>query len=241
MIRPQAWFEDYWRKYDRNPYKPNPEAKKLARAWAKRVGFPPIVETPVVSVDPAVSRAIAVAYHKAKSNPKDPLVQRAYNALVREVRLQWKLLPLTLSYYGDNDAPPYTDSKEMMDDVLENRHLWVYKGGQAIHKLLPMRDNIKFRAIHDYFGHAAGGFSFGPNGEENAWVEHSKMFSPWARLAMTTETRGQNSWFNFGPHSKLPPDKRPFAVQKAIILPRPFLVHPVFVDAYKDYPGFILP
>jgi hypothetical protein len=57
--------------------------------------------------------------------------------------------------------------------------------------------NDVFRFVHDFFGHAKIGNSFGPIGEENAWKIHSVMYSPLARRAMTSETRGQNSFVNF--------------------------------------------
>jgi hypothetical protein len=60
--------------------------------------------------------------------------------------------------------------------------------------------NDLFRAVHDYFGQAVEGNQFGPAGEERAWLKHVSMFSPLAVKAMTSETRGQNSWVNFGPH-----------------------------------------
>jgi hypothetical protein len=53
-----------------------------------------------------------------------------------------------------------------------------------------------------------------------AWHEHAKMFSPLARRALTTETHGQNSWVNYSEgHESLPLKERPFAEQKAILLP----------------------
>lgn len=39
-------------------------------------------------------------------------------------------------------------------------------------------------------------------GEERAWNLHSLMFSDDARPVMTAETRGQNSWLNFGPNAE---------------------------------------
>jgi hypothetical protein len=62
--------------------------------------------------------------------------------------------------------------------------------------------NDVFRAIHDYYGHAKEGLGFRADGEENAWRAHASMFSPLARMAMTSETRGQNSWLNYGPHGE---------------------------------------
>jgi hypothetical protein len=62
---------------------------------------------------------------------------------------------------------------------------------------IPLLANDIFRFVHDFFGHAKLGNGFGAVGEENAWNVHSKMYSPLAKRAMTTETRGQNSWVNF--------------------------------------------
>jgi intein/homing endonuclease/GGDEF domain-containing protein len=87
--------------------------------------------------------------------------------------------------------------------------------------------------VHDLFGHAMEGYQFGPRGEENAWNAHSQMFSPEAVPAITSDTKGQNSWVNFGPHMRnaegglmkpgepgwIPPTDRPYAENKAGILP----------------------
>ena len=61
------------------------------------------------------------------------------------------------------------------------------------------RINDIFRVVHDYFGHAKEGVGFRAGGEENAWRSHGSMYSPEALPAVTSETRGQNSWLNYGP------------------------------------------
>jgi hypothetical protein len=241
MLRPIRHFAEYWkrRSYYPNPYRENHAAQTLARMYARKVGFPPVMETPFVEPVIAVSRVIAQYYAKTKSVPRDPQVRRCYNDLKQEVSFQYTILPVKITPYGDKGAP-YNDSKDMMDDLIANRHLYVYSGGED-HPLFTRKENFKFRAVHDFFGHAARGFAFGPRGEENAWIEHSKLFSPFARMALSTETRGQNSWVNFGPYSNLPPDKRPYAKQKVFILPRQLRLHPVFMEAYSRYPEFVGP
>ena len=59
--------------------------------------------------------------------------------------------------------------------------------------------NDLFRAVHDAFGHSLEGAGFRARGEENAWQAHVRLFTGDAVGAMTSETRGQNSWLNFGP------------------------------------------
>ena len=66
----------------------------------------------------------------------------------------------------------------------------------------PVTVNDLFRAVHDAFGHGLEGAGFRARGEENAWQAHAKMYTGLARGAMTSETRGQNSWLNFGPYGE---------------------------------------
>jgi len=62
--------------------------------------------------------------------------------------------------------------------------------------------NDLFRAVHDAFGHGIEGAGFRAQGEENAWQAHVRLFTGSARGAITSETRGQNSWLNFGPYGE---------------------------------------
>jgi hypothetical protein len=62
--------------------------------------------------------------------------------------------------------------------------------------------NDLFRAVHDAFGHGLEGSGFRADGEENAWQSHVRLFTGSAVGAITTETRGQNSWLNYGPYGE---------------------------------------
>jgi len=98
-------------------------------------------------------------------------------------------------------------------------------------KNVPVNDI--FRAVHDFFGHAKEGYEFGPRGEYNAYLAHARMFSEDAVQALAAETLGQNSWVNYGEHLRrkdgslpvkgdadyLPVTERPYAEQKAALLP----------------------
>ena len=140
------------------------------------------------------------------------LVNKAYAELAKEVDAQFKALPIKVDFHeGDKN---YENSAEMLDDVHNFNHLWVFKGGDD-HPSLGSKTmdangltvNDKFRAVHDYFGHSIDGYQFGKDGEENAWIEHSKMFSPLSRLALSSETRGQNSFVNYSGVNDVPLQK----------------------------------
>lgn len=185
-----------------------------------------------VSVSP-LANDIAEAYKKAVSNPNDPDVIAAYTKFADEVEDQYKYLTEELGVKVDfiPDADAYVklsaegkavpDPVAMMDDIDLNNTLKVRDSAQDFatdpHPILSADINNKFRAVHDYFGHAGSGRGFMADGEEAAWVAHSQMFSPLARRAMTTETRGQNSVFN---------QTGQFAPQKAILLPDEFVALP---------------
>lgn len=88
-----------------------------------------------------------------------------------------------------------------------------------------LRYNDLFRIVHDYFGHGLEGATFSSRGEENAWQAHVRMYSPLAAKAMTTETRGQNSWVNYSDavgeqnrNSKNKAEETQYAEQKVTIL-----------------------
>lgn len=137
------------------------------------------------------------------------LVNKSYAQLIKETQLQYESLPVKVTYHEKGEGN-YENNFEMLDDVHNFNHLWVYKGGED-HTALGSKTmdkngltaNDKFRGVHDYFGHSVEGYQFGKDGEENAWIEHSKMFSPLAQWALTSETRGQNSWVNYSGINKV--------------------------------------
>ncbi len=222
--------------YELNPYIENSAAQKIAADYCTMKGYPVPQHTEYVHVDESRARKMAEFFTEAKDGKYDTETQLAYNALIAEVEEQYGMLPVEIVPV-DGASYPYKDSKEMMDDVLHNNRLAVFDGGDD-HSLLTREQNFKFRAVHDYFGHAQFGYAFGPRGEENAWMEHSKMFSPVARQALTCETRMQNSWVNFGPFSHLPVKDRPYAEQKAFIPAPEMVTNPELERVYSPYPWF---
>lgn len=75
-------------------------------------------------------------------------------------------------------------------------------GGPDSTVMAPVYANDLFRAVHDAFGHGLEGAGFRAQGEENAWQAHVRLFTGSAVAAITSETRGQNSWVNYGPQGE---------------------------------------
>jgi hypothetical protein len=183
---------------------------------------------------------MARVYDQLVSDPTNPAVISAYKKLVEETKQQYDYLTNKLGIkieYIKGD--PYNvknaagemipDSRLMMEDVLKNKRLQVRDSSIDFvdypHPILSIEENNLFRAVHDFFGHAASGRGFAVDGEEAAWVSHSSMFSPEARRAMTTETRGQNSYYNF-----FDPKRKTFAPQKAALFPEEYTLLPKELD-----------
>jgi hypothetical protein len=225
---------------------PNDEARSHAAEYVKEAGIPAPRRQRYAKLDESVSRSIAEWYDKAPDQRNDPAVRDAYRAMADETKAQWDHLVRKgvkfEAYTGEGQ--PYADSRAMMADVRDNKHLYFFPSdagfGQdqsnADHPLMQpagVKDangrelvyNDIFRAVHDYYGHAKEGVGFGPRGEENAWLSHSQMYTEAARRAMSAETRGQNSWVNFGPHgehNRANPQDTRYAEQKVLLMPREF-------------------
>lgn len=224
-----------------------PEAQRVAEDYMRKAGLPYDPPSRYVKVDPARAKRIADAYEQMKHAPDDPQVKAAYDAMAKETLAQYQSIldsGMTFDFIPKGAADPYNGNpRNMIEDVRNNKHMWVYStedgfGSRADfdpkkNPLLadsgfkfgdrPATVNDIFRAVHDYFGHVKEGVGFRADGEENAWRAHSAMYSPEARKAMTTETRGQNSWVNYGPFGETnrtaKSEDTHYADQKTGILP----------------------
>ena len=236
----------------------NEDIESIENNYIKNNGLEKPVDIEIRKLNTEYSKAMADVYEAAKHTPLDKEVQKAYKALASESKKQFEAL-LKAGYkveMWDGKGEPYANSVEMVEDLRDNKHLYVFSTEEGFgetgitpqnRKENPMladsgyKDvngkklllNDLFRFVHDAFGHGKLGNSFGPVGEENAWYVHSQMFSPDARRAMTSETRGQNSWVNFGPQLRnkdgslpkrgdknyVPLSQRDFAPQKNFLFP----------------------
>ncbi len=190
------------------PYKlgKNPPSSLQKQAPIGRIFLEATKETPQYKAATLKSydRVMPDVLQKAKVKSYDDLLEKSYLQLAKEVKSQFDSLPIAMSYYRGGEGN-YKSSKEMFEDIDKRGHMFVYQGGEP-HDFLGSTDpdtglsyNEMFRAVHDYFGHAVHRNQFGPMGEETAWAAHSQMFSPLARIAMSSETRGQNSLVNYSP------------------------------------------
>lgn len=226
------------------PFQP---AHDAAAAYMQRAGMKYEPARKYAKVDRARAERIAAAFDSMKHEPQNPVVKRAYEQMIRETLAQYEQIMatgLTVEFIDfAKTGDPYGNPRNAILDVVNNNHMWVFstKDGFGSSDLdvsdnpllaetpfeisgQPALANDIFRVVHDYFGHIKDGVGFRADGEENAWRSHAAMYSPLARMAMTSETRGQNSWLNFGPYGEAnrtaKTEDTHFADQKIGLLPQ---------------------
>ena len=206
---------------------PNPETSDISAKYKKEKGIETTAGEKITELDTNKSMEIADAYEAMENNPNDPEVKEAYEALAKETIDQYKAMTdagYEIEIY-EGKGEPYANSQEMIDDLINNKHMYIFSTEQGYGEAgitdqqrqenamlaetefvdkngKPLLINDLFRGVHDFFGHSERGNGFGAKGEENAWDVHARMFTDKARRAMTAETRGQNSWVNFGPQMR---------------------------------------
>lgn len=211
---------------------PDANLVKIAQEYAKRNGIPYKRQASYVEVDEDRAKRIAQAYDEMPHAPQDPAVKEAYADLIRQTRAQYDALVndgYEFTFF-DSQSDPYGGNPfNAMRDLRKNKRMAVYGTydgygtdgitGAAIEDNPMLADtglrwkdqagvehmvtaNDLFRAVHDAFGHGLEGAGFRARGEENAWQAHARLFTGPAVGAITSETRGQNSWLNFGPYGE---------------------------------------
>ncbi|MCS6944184.1 MAG: hypothetical protein RMK97_02005 [Sutterellaceae bacterium] len=221
--------------------------QEAAERYMRDAGIDYRPQRQFVEVDPEFATRVAKAYEEMKHNPNDPMVRAAYQKMIEETVAQYEALRRA-GYKFDfmpEGRDPYGNPRNAIKDLVQNKRMLVFPteagfGGPAS-KHIDVSDNpllMKvgekwsgkdvtandlFRAVHDAFGHAKEGVGFRARGEENAFQQHMTMYSPLAARAMATETRGQNSWVNFGPYAaknrRASPADTEYAPQKVGLLP----------------------
>ena len=211
---------------------PAPGLVDVARSYAAAAGIPHRRQAVYAEVDEGRARRLADAYAEMKHAPQDPKVQEAYADMIRQTKDQYQALVKAgyeFTFFDQHSDPYQGNPMAAMRDLRANKRMAVYgtydgygtegitgaeiQGNPMLEPtgltwpdqrgvMHPVVANDLFRAVHDAFGHGLEGASFRARGEENAWQAHVRLFTGPAIAAITSETRGQNSWLNYGPHGE---------------------------------------
>lgn len=216
----------------------------IAKSYVADKGLVYSPQTKYATIDEGRAIRLAQAYEGMANNPNDPKVKKAYNAMIEETMAQYEALRKK-GYKFDfmpESGDIYGNPRNAINDIVQNKRLSIFPTEQGFGSLVessqanpllmktgetwngkPVTANDVFRAVHDVFGHGKHGVGFRATGEENAFQSHARMYSPEALPATTSETRGQNSWVNYGPYGefnrKASPLETIYAEQKTGVMP----------------------
>lgn len=211
---------------------PDPRLVAVAEQYARDNGIPFARQAQYAQVDPERAARIAAAYAEMQHAPQDPAVKEAYENLIAQTMAQYQALAKAgyQFWFIEPTSDPYSSPWDAMRDLRANQSMgvfptqagfgsgateidisdnplmadtglmWPYGGPNG--ELKPVLANDLFRAVHDAFGHGLEGAGFRAQGEENTWQAHIRLFTGSAKGAITSETRGQNSWLNYGPYGE---------------------------------------
>lgn len=188
----------------------NPVAD-AAKSYAESQGLTWKAPSPNVRVNPRRGHTQYLAYRDAQNAPTEaPGIRESYAVMREHIGQQFQHLIRPEAEGGmgftfeATDTDPYPNPEAMAEDVANKKIKVLKTSATGGHEFFTDEENDQFRAVHDVFGHAAIGRNFSRHGEEAAFLSHRQMFPKEAHAALASETRGQNSFLNFGPDNTFP-------------------------------------
>lgn len=172
-----------------------------------------LTEGVVVHGKELLAYTIVIAEKYKELPTYDPSAQPYWDLLVESnERLAKRVLGDLDVTYTEED--PYRNMNELLNDVIVNKRLKVYKTPGETHPGMRAVDNDLFRALHDAVAHVGGNMkqflrfladkkagkreryiplssNFTVRGEMNAYGIHARLAPPKARGALFTEVVGQ--------------------------------------------------
>ena len=106
---------------------------------------------------------------------------RLYEALPKDLRVRFK------------PGQPYATAADMRR-VISTRYL-VISTDNNFHPVWTREENLRFRAVHDWYGHILTGYDFTLNGELGAYMATGELHTPSAKHALFTEVYVQALYF----------------------------------------------
>lgn len=144
---------------------------------------------------------VAKAYKNAPSMDRSALSH--WRALQKAVARQFKMIsrgedepynPKRQRYrVVFSSENPYKTAEDMRAQVRKTGDLVIWNG-ESEHPVMSAEENLKLRAVHDYFAHIAGGAGFGLRGEISAYNRHMNFTPKQAAPALFTEVVGQAAY-----------------------------------------------
>ena len=116
----------------------------------------------------------------------------AWNALAEETARLYEALPSDLRVRF-KPGQPYATAAEL-HHVISTRYL-VVSTDNNFHPVWSAEENLRFRAVHAWYGHILTGYDFTLNGELGAYMATGELHTPSAKHALFTEVYVQALYY----------------------------------------------
>jgi len=124
---------------------------------------------------------------------KERYAPDAYDVISRINNVMYDRIPIEVIWTDDD---PYGSYTNMRRRVRDEKVLYVYEGGSnPIY--MSHEDNIKGRAVHDYFGHLDADCNFSMRGEWEKYNHVKDRYPAWVRPLLFTEIVGQRAMISY--------------------------------------------
>ena len=117
------------------------------------------------------------------------VAKRAYEVISLVDEVWYDRIPVNV-VWTTND--PYDDYQDMRQTVKRENELRVFAGGSEP-EYKSHEDNVKGRAVHDWFGHLEANCSFSMSGEWTKYNHVKHRYPSWVRPLLFTEIVGQRA------------------------------------------------
>lgn len=134
---------------------------------------------------------IGKEYIEADSLPYEnsDRVRRAYRRIARINEHLYSQIPIEVIWQKED---PYDSYADMRETVAKEGVLRVFSGGSGT-RYLSHEENVKGRAVHDFFGHLEADVDFSFCGEFRKWLHVKDRYPPDAQSVLFTEVVGQRA------------------------------------------------
>lgn len=116
-----------------------------------------------------------------------------YRDLAAYNRRRFEDMPVDVHFTADD---PYLSHEEMVRDVEENGRLKIFsEGSHPVH--MTKEENMKGRAVHDYFGHYMNDCDFSFSGEFEKWYNQREEVPESTEDVLFSEVVGQTALVHY--------------------------------------------
>lgn len=135
------------------------------------------------------TRRIGHEYVNADSLPNEngPKTEAIYDEIARKVSLLFEQIQVPVVF---QEADPYDSYQDMAETVGKEQQLRIYNQ-HTDHEFFTHEEQLKFRAVHDWFGHLDADVDFSPDGEYKKWYHMNEHFTYNEAKVMFGEILGQ--------------------------------------------------